>query len=528
MPGRSCIRANFRFVLPPLNDIIQSGINSGKLLQQELSDMASGHQPSGYFVPKHPGIARRTAVQAGGIGLLGLGMNHLAGLQSMAAGANPGGAGVKPRACIYIFLSGGLGQHDSFDPKPDAPAEIRGEFQPISTATPGVQICEHLPGLAVRSHLWSLCRSLTHSSNDHSAGHHIMLTGRGELPPGFNPNQPRPQDWPSIAAVAGAVTQPRNNLPPAAVIPEQLVHYSGRVIPGQFAGIMGARRNPWFVEASPFHATSYGAFPSHAFDHQDRGHADARRFEAPSLNLPHGLTRPQLDRRVSLLTALEQQCRTLEAAQEIQDFDRFRQGAISLLVDPVVREALDVTRADPATQARYGQNSFGWSLLMARRLITAGVNLVQVNLGNDETWDTHGNAFPHLKNNLFPPTDRAVSALLDDLQESGQLDSTLIVMAGEFGRTPKISLLPSHYKQPGRDHWGALQTVWLAGGGIQGGRVIGASDGIAAYPTLDPQRPENFAATIYQALGLPETIAWNDELGRPHQVYHGEPIPGLT
>lgn len=148
----------------------------------------------------HPRVARRTAVQAGGISLLGLGMNHLAGLRAAGESTSPQ---TKIRSCIYIFLSGGLSQHDSFDPKPHAPAEIRGEFSAIATQTPGVQICEHLPGLAVRSHLWSMCRSLTHTSNDHSAGHHMMLTGRSDLPLGFNPNQPRPQDWPSIASVAG-------------------------------------------------------------------------------------------------------------------------------------------------------------------------------------------------------------------------------------------------------------------------------------------------------------------------------------
>ena len=474
----------------------------------------------------HPRMARRTAVQAGAIGLLGLGMNHLHGLRALAADANSNATPI--RSCIYIFLSGGLSQHDSFDPKPQATSQIRGEFSPISTQTPGVQICEHLPGLAARSHLWSLCRSLTHTSNDHSAGHHIMLTGRSDLPPGFNPSLPRPQDWPSIAAVAGAVSTARNNLPPAAVIPEQLVHYSGRVLPGQFAGVMGNQRNPWFVEASPFHSTSYGAFPTHAFDHQDRGNKDNRLFEAPSLSLPQGLTSTGLNRRVNLLSELERQCSQLDDAALTENFDRYREGAISLLVDPAIRRALDVTHADDAVQDRYGRNSFGWSLLMARRLVESGVNLVQVNLGNDETWDTHGNAFPHLRNNLLPPTDRALSALLDDLQSAGLLESTLVVMAGEFGRTPKISLLPSHYKEPGRDHWGAAQSVFLAGGGIQGGRVVGGTDKIGGYPAFDPQRPENFAATIYQSLGLPQTVAWHDEVNRPHQVYHGEPIPGLT
>jgi uncharacterized protein (DUF1501 family) len=165
---------------------------------------------------------------------------------------------------------------------------------------------------------------------------------------------------------------------------------------------------------------------------------------------------------------------------------------------------------------------------MARRLVEAGVNLVQVNLGNDETWDTHGNAFPHLKEKLFPPTDQAVSALLDDLHECGLLDSTLIVMAGEFGRTPKISLLPQHYKLPGRDHWGAVQTVFFAGGGVQGGRVVGASDKQGAYPAANPQQPENLAATIYSSLGIPATAAWYDSFERPMHVYHGDPIAGLT
>ena len=176
---------------------------------------------------------------------------------------------------------------------------------------------------------------------------------------------------------------------------------------------------------------------------------------------------------------------------------------------------------------RYGRHSFGWSLLMARRLIEAGVNLVQVNLGNNETWDTHGNMFPHLKDKLFPPTDQALSALLDDLNASGLLDSTLIVMAGEFGRTPRISTLPSHYKLPGRDHWGKVQTVFLAGGGVIGGRVVGSSDKIGGFPRSDVQTPENLAATIYHTLGMPATVAWHDVQDRPHYVYRGNPITTL-
>ena len=208
-------------------------------------------------------------------------------------------------------------------------------------------------------------------------------------------------------------------------------------------------------------------------------------------------------------------------------FDRYRQSAISLLTDNSVQHAFDVVDADPKVLDRYGRNAFGWSLLMARRLVEVGVNLVQVNLGNNETWDTHGNAFPHLKNFLLPPTDKAVSALLDDLHERGMLQDTLIVMAGEFGRTPKVSRLPQHYKLPGRDHWGAVQTVFFAGGGTAGGLVVGASDKIGGYPAADPQKPENMAATIYRTLGIAKTAIWKDEVDQPNHIYFGEPIQGL-
>jgi hypothetical protein len=250
-------------------------------------------------------------------------------------------------------------------------------------------------------------------------------------------------------------------------------------------------------------------------------------FQAPNLTLPDGFASSRVGSRINLLDEIDRQRRDLDRIASIEQFDRYRQGAVSLLTDKHVREAIDVTRAAPEIQERYGKNSFGWSLLMARRLVEAGVNLVQVNLGNNETWDTHGEAFPHLKDQLFPPTDKALAALLDDLQSSGLIDSTLIVMAGEFGRTPKITHLPQHYKLPGRVHWGAVQTVFFAGGGVRGGTVVGSSDKIGAYPATSPQTPENMAATIYRSLGLADTVAWHDDLNRPHQVYHGEPIGGL-
>ncbi len=479
---------------------------------------------------RHVGVGRREAMQIGSIGLLGLGMNHLDGLRAAAGETAQSGDAPPTRAksCIFIFLSGGLSQHESFDMKPNAPADIRGEFRPIATKTPGLQICEHLPMLAERSEKWALCRSVTHGSNEHSAGHHIMLTGHSKLPTGFRPNSPSRTDNASIAAIAGYVSESRNNLPPAVVLPERLVHNSGRVIPGQDAGEMGARHDPWMIQASPFHAKAYGAYPEYTFDHQKRGQPDGRLFQAPQLSLPPGLGMREVSGRIELLETLRSQRSRLTRFAETQQFDRVRQGAISLFTDSTVHQALDVTAADEKQLDRYGRNSFGWSLLMARRLVTAGVNLVQVNLGNDETWDTHGNAFPHLKDKLLPPTDRAVSALLDDLDASGELDETLIVMASEFGRTPKISLLEKHYKLPGRDHWGAVQSVWFAGGGVRGGNVIGASDAQGGYPSEQPVTPESFAATIYRAIGVPPTAVWRDAQDRPHQIYHGQPIAGLT
>jgi hypothetical protein len=479
---------------------------------------------------QHPSLNRRTALQIGAIGLLGLGTNHVAGLRALAAETGSALTATSRKAVIYIFLSGGLAQHESFDPKPDAPAEIRGEFGSVATQTPGIRICEHLPMLAARSNKWAIVRSLTHPYNDHSSGHHVMLTGRSLTPTGFDGNRPKPTDYPSIASTITGLFAQRNNLPPAAVLPEKLIHVTGRTIPGQFAGEMGPRFDPWFIEASQYRDSKYihGAFPEYGFQRTDgKTTPPGYRYEAPHLELAHDLLPDRMQARGRLLESLDHQRRDLD--RSAQELDRHRQMAVSMLLDGRVHRALDVHSADGATQDRYGRNSFGWSLLMARQLIEAGVRLVQVNLGNNESWDTHEAAFRNLKNFLLPPTDRAVSALLDDLAQRGMLDDVLIVMAGEFGRTPRVFTTPGAKSNlPGRDHWGAVQTVFFAGGGVKGGTVIGSSDRIGGYPSLDPQKPENMAATIYQALGLPRTIAWKDSLNRPHHVYQGEPIRRLT
>lgn len=488
-----------------------------------------------YYWRHPPLVSRRTAIQVGAVGLLGLGMDHLSALR---AAAPPRREQPRPRthrakACIYIFLSGGLAQHESFDLKPDAPAEVRGDFKPAATATPGIHISEHLPGLAKRSRHWAVIRSLTHPTNDHTLGHFYMLTGRSVAPPGFRGDrQPRAGDWPSIASVAGDALPPRaSKVPAAIVLPERLVHWSGGVIPGAYGGLMGRKRDPVFIEASPYGNPMWrGAYPEYTFPNQAKKPPetpDHREFHAPDITLAPDLTLDRLNGRNRLLARLDKQREALERAATASGYDDHRQSAISLLTGSKVRRALDVTNTDPRSQDRYGRNSFGWSLLMAYRLVEAGVSMIQVNLGNNETWDTHGDIFPRLKDKLFPPTDRALCALIDDLRDSGLLDTTLISVGSEFGRTPKLSLLADSYSGVGRDHWGAVQSIFLAGGGIRGGTVIGSSDKLGAYPSTSPQTPENLAATIYDALGIPRTAEWRDVEDRPHHVYHAEPIPGL-
>ncbi len=473
----------------------------------------------------HAKVDRRTAIHGGVWTLAGLSMAQLQSLRAVAPVQKEGRFG-RAKSAIYVFLSGGLSQHDSFDPKPGAPANIRGEFKPIATRTPGFSIVEHLPRLAACSEHWSVIRSLTHKSNDHSASHHMMLTMRSDLPRGFDPSKPKSTDHPSLVSVAGAAlvdigSRGKNNLPPAVVLPERLVHNTGRVLPGQFASGMNPSREAWFIEASPFTANRYGAFPEFDFDHQQRKDNGAMRlFGAPSLDLPPFLGEGRLAGRISLRERLDRQAESLDQAGPSMDAQN--QLATALLTNPKLRTSLEIKGG--VDEARYGKNAFGWSLLMARRLVGQGIPLVQVNLGNNETWDTHGNAFPHLKDKLLPPFDQGLSALLNDLAATGELDQTLVFVAGEFGRTPKITNLPQHYKLPGRDHWGAVQSVLIAGGGIPGGRVIGSSDKEGAYPKEHPQSPENLGATIYHALGIPQDAAWKDSTNRPNFVYHGTPI----
>ena len=243
----------------------------------------------------------------------------------------------------------GVAQQDSFEMKPDAPADIRGEFSPIATRTEGISICEHLPLLAGCSDKWALVRSLTHPYNEHSQGHHVMLTGRTPLPQGFDASKPKPTDFPTIASVVTGVVAPRNNLPPAAVLPEKLIHVTGRTIPGQFAGEMGVKYEPWFIEASQYRDTSYihGAFPEYGFQRQKgRMNPPGYRFEAPRIELAEGVLRDQFHARVQLLESIQQHPRQLDQTAQVRELDRHQQTAISMLTEGHVHRALDVHAAD--------------------------------------------------------------------------------------------------------------------------------------------------------------------------------------
>jgi Protein of unknown function (DUF1501) len=462
-------------------------------------------------------LTRRVALQAGAIGL-GLGMGDVAALRCLGATQNP----PKAKSVIFIFLTGGLSHHDSFDPKPDAPAEIRGEFQPRTTNIAGIQICEHLPLLAERADKFALVRSMRTGSDGHEVACHMLLTGRLDLPPGFSLDKvPSPNEWPSLpATVTYALREQRSALPPAVVLPQPSVNEIGKVRPGQYAGRLGSNWDAWHIDIASPCGLGNGACPNcFRFEGTPYEHASPTIFDTPRLMLPEG-GELRLSRRVDLLSDIQQQQQELERAAD--RFGRYRQQAVSMLTDQRIRSAFDVENADERTLSRYGKNKFGLSVLMAKRLIEGGVSLVQVNLGKNSSWDTHRRNFANLKDNLLPPLDQCVSALIDDLAGSGLLDETLVIVTGEFGRTPKIN------KDAGRDHWGRVYSLLVAGGGVRGGTVIGASDRLGAEPISDAQTPENLAATVYQALGIPREASWNDMDGRPHKLYHAPPIAGLS
>ncbi len=438
---------------------------------------------------------RRGFLQVGYSSLLGLGLpGLLAGRTVAAAGAAAGRA----KSVIVILLSGGLGQHDSFDMKPEAPDGIRGEFKPIATNVPGIHICEHLPRMAQRADRLAIIRSMAHPEGNHLVAVHHVLTGHPSNPRGASDldRVASRDDFPCYAAVLDHLHRRSDGIPNGVALPLRLVE-GPLTWPGQDAGFLGPRHDPWQLRLDP-------------------NRPEAR---DDSLTLPSGLDPERLHRRRHLLGQTAAPCFDNAFADQ-QD------TALAMLCNGRVGRALDVSREDPRLADRYGRHVFGRSLLTARRLVEAGVPIVQATMGIVQTWDTHVANFPRLKNDLLPPLDRAVSALLDDLESRGMLDETLVVMLGEFGRTPRISpLKPGDI--PGRDHWPHVFPAVFAGAGVVGGQVIGKSDRLGARPLSRSFGPPDLAATIYRALGVDPETEIRDRLGRPIRLTAGERIEPL-
>jgi Protein of unknown function (DUF1501) len=439
---------------------------------------------------------RRRFLQVGYSGLAGLG---LPGLLAARAAAAPGQPTGRARSVIVILLSGGLGQHDSFDMKPEAPDGMRGEFKPIATAVPGIRMCEHLPGLASRAGKLAIVRSMSHPEGNHLVAVHRVLTGQPSNPRGATDldRVASRDDFPCYAAVLDRVRRRTDGVPSGVALPTRLVE-GPLTWPGQDAGFLGPRHDPWQLRLDP-------------------KHPEAR---DDTLALPPGLDPGRLHRRRHLL---------VQGAAPSSAGDPFldqQDAALALLCNGRVGQALDLDREDPRLVDRYGRHSFGQSLLIARRLIEVGVPIVQASMGIVQTWDTHVANFPRLRDSLLPPLDQAVSALLDDLEFRGLLNETLVVMLGEFGRTPRIApLTPGAV--PGRDHWPKVFPAVFAGAGVVGGQLIGKSDRLGAYPLSRSFGPPDLAATIYNALGVDPATELRDRLGRPLRLCSGETMTPL-
>jgi hypothetical protein len=463
------------------------------------------------------GINRRDLLQVGSLGLVGLSLPDL-----LRAARQKGLRAGSAKSCILFFLEGGPAQQDMWDMKPAAPVEVRGEFQPIQTSAPGIEVCEHLPMLARQMHHLALVRSVHHRVNDHNAGAYYMLTGRHPVQAGRLIVRDFPDNFPPIGSVL-AQLRPNQNLPEFVHLPEFMVNNRDG-IPGQRAGFLGAGFDP-FVGGDPSVAN----------------------YKIPGLTRPVDVTSARLQRRRDLLSQMDRSAGAYPEDSLFRGVAANYQRAFSLLATPRTRDAFDLSKEPAALRSRYGLADrfdrsvsvrkfgglphLGQCLLLARRLIEAGVRLVTVCTGRrtEQTWDGHRQHFDLLRQSILPYFDRGFSALLEDLSDRGLLSETLVVAMGEFGRTPKVGQVTSlaGATPAGRDHWPRCYTVLLGGAGIHGGMVYGSSDEFAADPRDNPVTPEDIAATIYHALGVDPATPIHDPLGRRHFVALGDPISDL-
>jgi hypothetical protein len=428
------------------------------------------------------GVDRRDFLRLGTASIFGMGLTLPAVLECQARAASQGRR-TRDISLIFVFLHGGLSTIDTWDLKPDAPSEFRGEFRPIATRVPGVRITEHLPRTAKQMDKISLIRSFRHHNSDHGPADHYILTGyfpQAGFNPGLTPNNQRPAHGAIIARKLG----PRGSVPPYVCLP--------RMHPSAGAAYLGSSAAPFVIDADP----------------------NAPGFVVPDVIPPPTLKMSRVQDRKRLLAELDRfrrgtEGRTNHAAEAVSVF---QQKAFDLMTAPAARKAFDIHAEPERLRDRYGRTALGQSCLMARRLVEGGVRCVTIDHSN---YDTHNNNFQMLKRDLLPSLDAALATLFQDLADRGLLDTTLVVITGEFGRTPRIN------KDAGRDHWGSAFTVALGGGGIRGGRAVGASDRRAEKPADDPYGPEDLAATMYHLLGIDPNEEFYTPEGRPVKIVNG-------
>ncbi len=421
-------------------------------------------------------VSRRTALRVGTAGMLGgLSLPRLLQLQASAATGVP----VKAKACIFLFLEGGPSTIDMWDLKPDAPAEVRGPYKPIPTSVPGTFIGEHLPHCAKVAHKYTILRSHSHADNGHTTGYHYVMTGyKADFADGTNSRKPNNVLHPSVGSVVSRELGGRGTVPPYINLPHPLT--SGG------PGFLGAGHAPFVVEGDPVQPD----------------------FEVRDLSPVAGIDAKRHERRGRMLTGLD----TDPVPGKAAAMGTYYAKAHDLMTSPAARKAFDIRAEPEKLRAAYGHTTLGQCALLARRLVEAGCRFVGV---DHSGWDTHFTCFPSLEKDLIPAVDMAFSALVSDLDDRGLLDSTLVVMMGEMGRTPRVNA------QAGRDHWSAAQSVLFAGGGVHPGRVVGATTKTGTAPVADPVGVEDILRTLFHQMGIDSTKSYTTPLGRPVPVVNG-------
>lgn len=507
---------------------------------------------------EHVAVGRRELLKVGGMSLIGTDLSDVLRLEAEAVESSESGFG-KAKSVVFIFQAGGPSQHETFDPKPLAPETIRGEYSTTQTKVPGALFCEYLPKLAARADRFSIVRTMRqHFNSCHGGCNYLLHTGTTELPRGetnasITRNQIGGHAWPSIGAMIAYANQEKSQagLPPVLEIPRlKVMKY-----PGREGGLLGPQFDRVGVNLAPTcNSPDAGGSCPNCYSHDDpnldpdrapgpgpNAWWDNSSCRNPTFHLPSpgqvDIESPVLQNRESLrqkLDSLEKGLEQADATGRLARWDLYRKQALDFILASRrsgSQNPFDLSQESTATRELYGHEEWGQGFLAARRLVEAGVRMVQVTLRG---WDTHQNAFRDLKGKALPSLDHCLSGFLDDLEDRGLLDETLVVMCGEMGRTPKVQPISPNGKNasgekftPGRDHWGHVLPCFFAGGGVKPGRVIGKTDSFGGYPEGQSYSTEDFAATIFHCLGIGPEREFHDSVGRPYRIYRGTPIKAI-